>query len=148
MNLEIRDATAADAGALLPLIAEMGEGFGHPTRADEALVTRYLEQPGYGILLALLGGEIVGFLAHATTLDLYMGGPTGEIVDMLVTERARGAGIGSALVGEAVRRFEAAGCSQAQVITGAENEAAKRVYRKAGLVDELLCLQRHLFDEE
>ena len=147
MNLEIRDATPADASALLPLVVEMGVGFHHPPRADEALIRRYLEQPGYGILLALLDGEVVGFLAHAVHADLYMGDPTGEIVDMLVTERARSAGIGSALVEEAVRRFKKAGCGQAQVITGVENEPAKRIYQKAGLVDELLCLQRHFFDE-
>ena len=30
MNLEIRDATPADASALLPLMVEMGVGFHHP----------------------------------------------------------------------------------------------------------------------
>ncbi len=148
MNLEIRAATPADASALLPLIVEMGVGFHHPARADEALVARYLEQPGYGVLLALLNGELVGFLAHAVHLDLYMGDPTGEIVDLLVVEGARGLGIGSALVAEAVGRFQEAGCSQVQVITADDNEVARRVYGKAGLVDELLCLQRHFFDED
>jgi ribosomal protein S18 acetylase RimI-like enzyme len=147
MNLEIRDATDADAAAIVPLIVELGVGFRHPPRADESLVARYLGQPGYGILLALLDGEPVGFLAHATTLDLYMGSPTGEIVDLLVTERARDAGVGSALVAEAVRRFEAAGCSQVRVVTGKENGPAIRVYEKAGLTSDLLCLHRHFVDE-
>jgi ribosomal protein S18 acetylase RimI-like enzyme len=139
----VRDATPADAGALLPLIAEMGVGFHRPSGADAAVVARYLEQPGYGILLALLDGEAVGFLAHATTLDLYAGGPTGEIVDLLVTQQARGNGIGSALVAEAVRRFEAAGCGEARVVTDADNHAARRVYGKAGIGGDLICLHRH-----
>lgn len=143
MNLEIRDATPADAGALLPLIAEMGVGFHRPSGADAAVVARYLEQPGYGILLALAGGEPVGFLAYAITLDLYLGGPTGEIVDLLVTELSRGAGVGSALVAEAVRRCEAAGCGELRVVTDADNVAAIRVYGKAGIAGDLICLHRH-----
>ena len=66
------------------------------------------------------------------TIDLYMGAPAGEIVDLLVTERARGTGIGSALVDEVVRRFEKAGCSQARVVTGTDNAAAMRVYQQGG----------------
>jgi ribosomal protein S18 acetylase RimI-like enzyme len=148
VNLVIRDATAADAGALIPLIAEMGVGFERPSGADATVVARYLEQPGHGILLALVDGEPVGFLAHATTLDLYLGGPTGEIVDLLVTERARGAGVGSALVAEAVRRFDEAGCSEVRVVTDADNPAAIRVYGKAGIAGDLICLHRHFAEED
>jgi ribosomal protein S18 acetylase RimI-like enzyme len=144
MGLTIRDATTEDAPALLPLIAEMGVGFDRPSGADEDVVARYLAQPGYGILLAVRDGAVVGFLAHATTLDLYLGGPTGEIVDLLVTERARGAGVGTALVAEAVRRFDAAGCGEVRVVTDADNLAAIRVYAKAGIGGDLICLHRHV----
>jgi ribosomal protein S18 acetylase RimI-like enzyme len=143
VDLTIRDATRDDAQSLLPLIAEMGIGFDRPYGADGAFVERYLEQLGYGILLAVVDGEPVGFLAHATTLDLYLGTPTGEIVDLLVTERARGAGVGSALVAEAVRRFDAAGCGEVRVVTDADNLAAIRVYEKAGIGGDLICLHRH-----
>jgi ribosomal protein S18 acetylase RimI-like enzyme len=148
VSLEIRDATAADAAALVPLIAEMGVGFTRPSGADTALVARYLEQPGYGVLLALRDGEPVGFLAHTKTVDLYMGAPTGEIVDLLVTAQVRGQGIGSALVAEAVRRFDEAGCCEVRVVTDADNLAAMRVYAKAGIGGDLICLHRHFVDEE
>jgi ribosomal protein S18 acetylase RimI-like enzyme len=143
MGLEIRDATPADADALLPLIAEMGVDFHRPSGADAAFVARYLAQPGQGILLALVDGTPAGFLAHATTLDLYLGGPTGEIADLLVTDRARGRGVGTALVAEAVRRFDEAGCGEVRVVTDADNAAAIRVYGKAGIGGDLICLHRH-----
>jgi ribosomal protein S18 acetylase RimI-like enzyme len=126
----------------------MGAGFGGPSGADAALVSRYLGQSGCGILLAILDGEPVGFLAHATTLDLYMGAPTGEIVDLLVTARVRRQGVGSALVTEAVRRFDAAGCCEVRVVTDADNEAAIRVYAKAGIGGDLICLHRHCADKQ
>jgi len=143
MGLEIRDATPADADALIPLIAEMGVGFHRPSGADAAFVARYLEQPGQGILLALVDGTPAGFLAHATTLDLHLGGPTGEIADLLVTAQVRGQGIGSALVAAAVRRFDEAGCGEVRVVTDADNAAAIRVYGKAGIGGDLICLHRH-----
>jgi ribosomal protein S18 acetylase RimI-like enzyme len=148
MSVEIREATPLDASALLPLIVEMGVGFHRPSGADAAFVARYLEQPGQGILLALVDGAPVGFLAHATTLDLYLGGPTGEIVDLLVTERARGRGVGTALVAEAVRRFDEAGCGEVRVVTDADNLAAIRAYAKAGIGGDLICLHRHVGGEE
>jgi ribosomal protein S18 acetylase RimI-like enzyme len=148
MSVEIRDATPLDASALLPLIVEMGVGFHRPSGADAAFVARYLEQPGQGILLALVDGAPVGFLAHATTLDLYLGGPTGEIVDLLVTERARRRGVGTALVAEAVRRFDEAGCGEVRVVTDADNLAAIRAYAKAGIGGDLICLHRHFGGEE
>ena len=144
MDLEIRDATPADAAAVVPLVVELGDGFHRPPRTDETLVVRYLEQPGCGILLAVADDAVVGFLAYATTVDLYLGSPAGEIVDLLVTGRARGAGVGSALVAAALRRFEAAGCGQVRVVAGRENGPALHIYQKAGLIGELVCLHRHL----
>lgn len=143
MNLEIRPATPADAAAVVPLVVELGAGFHRPPRTDEDLVTRYLEQPGCGILLAVADGAAIGFLAHATTIDLYLGSPAGEIVDLLVSDQARGAGVGSALVAAALRHFERAGCGQVRVVTDGDNGPARHIYERAGLTGELLCLYRH-----
>lgn len=144
MSLEIRDATPDDATVIVPLIAEMGAALHRPSGADASVVTGYLQQPGHGILLAALDGEPVGFLAHATTLDLYTGSPTGEIVDLLITARARGQGVGSSLVAKAVRLFDRGGCCEVRVVTDADNPAAIRVYAKSGIGGDLICLHRHL----
>ena len=64
-----------------------------------------------------------------------------------MTERARGEGIGSALVAAALRHFERAGCGQVRVVTDWDNGPARRIYAKAGLTGELLCLHRH-FDAD
>ena len=60
-----------------------------------------------------------------------------------MTAQARGAGTGTALVAEAVRRFDAAGCGEIRVVTDADNLAALRVYQKAGIGGDLICLHRH-----
>ena len=148
LEVEIREAGAGDEAAVVRLVVEMGRDFAHGTTVDEAFVRRYLEQPGAHILLAVEPDGPVGVLSYAVTLDLYHAAPAGEIEDVAVTAAARGNGVGEALVREAIRRLVAEGCAEIGVITSRDNRRAQRVYRRAGLTDELVCLQRHYIDGE
>jgi GNAT superfamily N-acetyltransferase len=142
----VREATPADADAVVALVRELGEGFDEPPDIDAAFVGRYLDQPGAGILLAFRAGADeapIGLLAWSTRPDLYSAAPRGEIEDLVVSAAARGAGVGALLVGEAVARLRTAGCAEVAVITGFENGPARRLYEAAGLRDELLCLHAH-----
>lgn len=142
----VREATPADARAVVALVRELGEGFGEPSPIDAAFVTRCLDQPGAGILLACRAGAgepPVGLVAWSTRLDLYSAAPRGETEDLVVSAAARGAGVGALLVGEAMTRLRAAGCAEVAVITGIESGPARRLYEAAGLRDELLCLHTH-----
>jgi ribosomal protein S18 acetylase RimI-like enzyme len=147
-GVAIREAGAGDEAAVVRLVVEMGRDFAHGTTIDEAFVRRYLEQPGARILLAVGPEGPVGVLSYSVTLDLYHAAPAGEIEDVAVTAPARGNGVGEALVREAMRRLVAEGCAEIGVITSRDNRRAQRVYRRAGLTDELVCLQRHLVDEQ
>lgn len=129
------------------LVVEMGRDFAHGTTVDEAFVRRYLDQSGAHILLAVGPEGPLGLLSYSLTLDLYHAAPAGEIEDVTVTPSAQSQGIGEALVREATRRLKAEGCAEIGVITSRDNRRAQGVYRRAGLTDELVCLQRHFIDE-
>ena len=43
----------------------------------------------------------------------------------------------------ALRVFEEAGCAEASVSTGAENETAQKVYADAGLTEASVLLETH-----
>jgi ribosomal protein S18 acetylase RimI-like enzyme len=144
----LRDAGPGDEAAVVRLVVEMGRAFSRGTSIDEAFVGRYLAQPGARILLAVGPGGPLGLLSYSVTLDLYHAAPAGEIEDVVVTDAAQGRGIGEALVREAVRRLTEEGCAEISVITSRANRRAQRVYRRAGLDEELVCLQRHLIDDE
>jgi len=146
-DVTIRGAGAGDEAAVVRLFVEMGRDFAHGTAVDEAFVRRYLDQAGAHILLAVGPCGPVGVLSYSVTLDLYHAAPAGEIEDVAVTAAAQGSGIGEALVREAMRRLVAEGCAEVGVITSRDNRRAQRVYRRAGLTDELVCLQRHFLDE-
>ncbi|MBN2203903.1 MAG: GNAT family N-acetyltransferase [Thermoleophilia bacterium] len=145
--MTLREAGPGDEAAVVRLVVEMGRDFAHGTTIDEAFVRSYLEQPGAHILLAVRADGPVGLLSYSVTLDLYHAAPAGEIEDVGVTREAQGTGIGEGLVREAMRRLVAEGCAEIGVITSGDNRRAQRVYRRAGLTDELVCLQRHFIDE-
>jgi len=147
-DVDVREAGPGDEAVVVRLVVEMGRDFAHGTMVDAAFVRRFLEQPGAHVLLAVGPEGPLGLLSYSVTLDLYHAAPAGEIEDVTVTPSAQGQGIGEALVREAVRRLEAEGCAEIGVITSKDNGRAQRVYRRTGLTEELLCLQRHLIDEQ
>jgi ribosomal protein S18 acetylase RimI-like enzyme len=142
----VRDADAGDETVIVRLVNQMGVGLHFPTSIDEAFVPRYLAQPAATILLAFQGEQAVGLLALSTRLDLFHAAPIGEIEDLIVTAKARGSGVGELLMRTAVGRLEQLGCREINVLTARDNDAAQRLYRKAGLNDELVCLRRHFAD--
>ncbi len=139
----VRDATPVDAARVAELVKELAAADGQESPADKAVVLDYLGYPGSGILVAELSGEVVGALTWFTRPGLYHGGPWGCVDELIVTAAARGRGVGDALLGEAMRRFKAAGCHEVSVSTMPGNEPAKTLYRKHGMVDEALLLERH-----
>lgn len=60
--------------------------------------------------------------------------PPAEILAVAVDELVSGEGIGAALMAAATKRFRMMGVTRAKVVTAAGNEAALRMYQKAGFV--------------
>jgi ribosomal protein S18 acetylase RimI-like enzyme len=143
MSVHVREATPADAARVAELVRELGTAEGDQSPVDDAGVLAYLAYPGSGILVAELGDRVVGALTWFTRPGLYHGGPWGYVDELIVTAQARGGGVGDALLSEVMDRFGAAGCREVSVSTMPDNEPAKALYRKHGLVDEALLLERH-----
>ena len=95
-----------------------------------AVIERVLADPRAVQLVARDGGAIVGVL---TLLVFEL--PTGlkaRIEDVIVDERARGQGVGEALVAEAQRLAEEAGVIAIELTTARQREAANRLYARLG----------------
>ena len=141
---DIRHAGPGDEAAIVRLVARDGrrrETTSSPI--DEHYARHFLASPVSGALLALDGGEPVGLLSYALVPGLYHAADSGLIELLVVTGTRRGEGIGRRLVETALRVFEEAGCAEASVSTGDENEAAQKVYRDAGLTESSLLLETH-----
>lgn len=81
--------------------------------------------------VAVMGGEVVGYVTTTVQPELSMG----RIPDLAVGTRARGLGIGRALIEHALDSFRALGLRVARIETLAVNDVGQHLYPSAGFVE-------------
>jgi ribosomal protein S18 acetylase RimI-like enzyme len=140
----IRDATPADAAAVVGLVAELARSEGWPLELSEEYVPTYLAFPGARVLLAERDGGAVGLLAFCVRPGLFHAGDIGYIDELVVAPAARRTGVATRLLQTAMDRMAAHGCKEISLSTGLDNAEAQRLYRSLGLTEESLLLERHL----
>jgi ribosomal protein S18 acetylase RimI-like enzyme len=143
MDLILRDALPADAQAIAALVCGMAEGDKEysPITADFAV--EYLASPGCGILIAEMAGRPAGLLSYSIRPGLFHAAPSCLIELLWVRPDVRGRGTGSALIGALLERAAALGCAEVSVSTMPGNAGAIRFYRRHGLTEEAVFLERH-----
>lgn len=101
------------------------------------------------LLVAEDAGEIVGY-AYARmeprSYDELLEACT-KLHDILVDERARGRGIGEALLRETFARAKAKGAPRVVLLTASQNEPAQRLFRRVGFRTTMLEMTRELDDD-
>jgi GNAT superfamily N-acetyltransferase len=128
-TMEIRDARADDAPALAALFTELG------FPASRAAIAKRLDallRAGETVLVAMREGETVGVLTVHVTPVLHRPTPVGRLTALVVTETARGRGVGRALVQAAERTLAARGCALIEVTSNRRLTEAHRFYEHLG----------------
>jgi len=111
-------------GRLLPQLSRSAEPL------DAAAIDALVAWPGTTLLVARVGGEVVGSL----TLVIFPI-PTGTrawIEDVVVDEAARGRGVGALLTDEAVKLARAGGARTVDLTSRPARAAANRLYERLG----------------
>jgi ribosomal protein S18 acetylase RimI-like enzyme len=154
----IRRATSADLprlGRLGGLLVDEHHAFDErrflPTRdrtpTDYAgFLIRQLADPKVIVLVADDHGDVVGY-AYATIEGYdYMAlrGPAGVIQDLIVDLEFRGRGIGTQLLNAMLEALRASGASQVVLTTAERNEAAQRLFARAGFRRTMVEMTREL----
>jgi ribosomal protein S18 acetylase RimI-like enzyme len=125
---QVTEATPELVATIERLLPQLSEARTPPTLEELAQTVA-----GETMLLAFGDdGEVLGTL----TLVSYRvaSGPKARIEDVIVDERARGQGIGEALVREALRRANELGVRTVELTSMPYREAANRLYRRLGFV--------------
>jgi ribosomal protein S18 acetylase RimI-like enzyme len=146
-TIAVRRATPSDAGALVPLLGELG----YP--AEPAAVAARLEallgSPRDAVLVAEdRGGAVLGVLALHWGTMLHQPAPVARIGSLVVAEAARGRGVGSLLVREAAALARAEGCAVLELTTGKQRDAAHAFYAAQGFAWTALRFGRALATDD
>jgi len=127
-RLEIREAAPRDAEALSGLLGELG----FPTDAkDIRKRLAALQKAGEPPLVADEAGPL-GCLTWHVTPVLHRPTAVGRVTMLVVTKKARGRGVGRALLEAAEDRLRAAGCALVEVTSNIELGGAHEFYKGRG----------------
>ncbi|HXX90157.1 MAG TPA: GNAT family N-acetyltransferase [Acidimicrobiales bacterium] len=137
--VEATEATPELLEAMHRLVPQLSSS---ATPLTEARLDEIVTSESTVLLVARDGdGRIVGTLS----LVLFLA-PTGQrawIEDVVVDDEARGAGIGAALVRDAVRRARGAGAQTVDLTSRPSREAANRLYVREGFAQRTTNVYRH-----
>lgn len=128
----IRVATGQDA----PHVHRLIEQLEAPQTVDfERFSRKYrsnLANPSITYLIAEAEGAVCAFGSMQFTAPLHHDGPVAEIVELVVEESSRGAGVGAAMVEAMAAQARARGCCVLELSTGRMRERAHRFYENQG----------------
>jgi GNAT superfamily N-acetyltransferase len=127
----IRAANQEDAEAIARLATELG----YPTALDEmrTRVERLLQSDAYFLVVAEQGSEVIGWIAAERRL-LLESGERAEIVGLIVTQSARRAGTGQALVSAAEDWARRQGLPRMAVRSSVTRAESHPFYERLGYV--------------
>jgi ribosomal protein S18 acetylase RimI-like enzyme len=141
--VKIRAATQQDAKTIVDLVQSQALADGESSPLSEAYVSRYLASPTSGILLAMENDRAVGLLSYSARPDLSHAGDCYLIEELVVVEEKRSQRIGGLLMKNLLACAQQKGCVEIAVGVMPDNIRAQQFYRRHGLVDEALLLERH-----
>lgn len=140
MRLEIVRASVDDLEVLLPLLAAYRVFYGCKSeeRRERAFLERNLREGRSTIFLArdAESGAAIGFVQLFQTYSTVWLGPQLILEDLFVAHKARGAGTATKLLERAEGYAREIGAVGMFLETAMDNEAAQRVYERAGWTRE------------
>lgn len=146
--VEVRPVRAGDAAAWARLRSELWPGSDDDHAGDiSGFLVGELREP-LEVVVAELAGELVGF-AEVSLRDFAEGcssSPVGYLEGWYVSPRARGMGVGAALVAAAERWARDRGCVEFASDTELANEAGAAAHRALGFEESgiLRCFRKSL----
>lgn len=140
----IREGTPVDEEVVAQLIAELADSFGETASPTAGYVDTYLSFPGSHIFLAEQDGQVVGMLSFSIRPNLYHAESCCMVDEVVVAEKARGKGVGKALVQRLLLHAKEAGCAEASLSVMPGNTRAREFYRSLGFADEAILMEIHL----
>lgn len=146
--MKLECATLSDIPALVELLQQlfMQEVEFTPNSAVQAAaLTRIISDKDVGfIVIARNETGIVGMVSVLFSVSTALGGRVGILEDMIVSAHARGNGLGSRLLKQAIVVAQKAGCQRITLLTDANNHGAHRFYQSSGFEQSSMVVFRKI----
>lgn len=134
--MQITPANLSDIPALCELLELLftQEADFKPDRETQSRgLARIISSPELGlIVVARQGIRVVGMVNLLYTVSTALGDRVALLEDMVVSPNARGSGVGSRLLENAIQLARVNGCKRITLLTDRDNEAAQRFYQRHG----------------
>jgi GNAT superfamily N-acetyltransferase len=135
----IRAATVDDWPQVAGLLVELGRDVSPSAASNPSYVIRFgghlALRESWTLVAEEPGGRLLGFLDMEFRQRLGHPRPQAWVNDLVVTEAARGRGIGSALLAQAEELARKRGCFRMSLETAGWREATHRFYGREGWRD-------------
>jgi ribosomal protein S18 acetylase RimI-like enzyme len=111
-----------------------------------AFLGSQLQQPKAFVLVAERGGDVVGYAYAGVEGIDYMSlrGPAGILYDIVVDPVHRSQGVGRRLLDATLAALKRLGAPQVVLSTAVRNEAAQRLFERAGFRQTMIEMTREL----
>jgi ribosomal protein S18 acetylase RimI-like enzyme len=139
----VRESRLEEAGIVVLLIRELVEMDGENSRISEDDARLFLQKPENTVLVAEVDGQVVGLLSYTVSFDLWHAGDCCLIRELIISHQHRQHGLGGLLLEEVFRRAERSHWMEVSVSTMPDNFPAIALYKKHGMTDEGVLLERH-----
>lgn len=152
MPIEVREITLSqeDFKAVTQLLAELGRPNLQEQHLEQVYATyvAHVENPLTHSLLGFVDGVAKGFVSLEFRRRLNWGTWEAWVPDFIVTESARGTGVGHALFDAAIRLAQAKGCHRMSLESGYSRTVAHQFYERHCMVNSgyFFTLQPEVYD--
>jgi ribosomal protein S18 acetylase RimI-like enzyme len=138
-DIIIREAKKSDLLTIGKLTLELIEAMGNTEGIDVKLIAEncqnLLSEANSHILVAEIGGVVVGLLNFMTRKTILHSGLSGLIDEIIVAKSYRGKGLGKKLLSSAIEKSRQLGCCEVEVSTEKTNIKAREFYRQCGFTE-------------
>jgi GNAT superfamily N-acetyltransferase len=144
-SVQIRPAQATDAAAVNELLGQLG--YAQDDVATTATRIRtWGDDPSGAAYVADADGNLLGLVAVHICPFFQLAGSSGRIVALVVSDHARGQGIGGQLAAAAESFAAGNGCVRMEVTSADRRHDAHTFYRHRGYLDQAGASSRFLRD--
>jgi GNAT superfamily N-acetyltransferase len=142
-QLIIRRADAGDVNGVAGLAGELAQSFTFSRKRFQAAYPALLADDGACLLLAVDGGERLGYLLGFRHLTFYANGPVAWVEEVFVRRQERSRGIGRALMSA----FEQWAAAQGCVLIALATRRAAPFYRALGYEESAVYFRKVLEEQ-